>query len=443
VPPTIPTKVFVPDTPQIPKSPGTIVACHKRRGEQIDTEEILFEIRFADVDVEILAPVTGTLVGLHVATGDTVSVGWPLADIATGAGGKAALPASPFAAFLIARAPLLIAVGLGAPALIWPLWLAVVIIGSLLLVGIERTWVPRHRPEPADAFMFPIGVVAGAGGWIRGRLSQPAPLAGTVRFAGWLLVAIVGTAAAGGVLWLVSHGTEGLVAAMRLADFGHALRIFAFLACVSLLRRGLSVPARTTYLARVLSEVPAAALAGAVLVALAWALLCAIVLPRDTWWPASNLSAAVNSMPVGIRATAREWERSLAEVEARAVVNCTAQRGRGGWLPPTGLLRADGTVAVSVNFDRASPPDNRSLAVLMLALQNQLAPNVSVVILHTGKPRARLRYELIPTTRPIAEVGLLADRVTPDLHTEAHLDAVRTISEPDIDVALRCSAVVF
>jgi Biotin-requiring enzyme len=437
------TKVFVPSTRQIPGTPGTVVACHKRRGEQVEAEEALFEIRFADVDAEVLAPLAGTLVGLHVATGDTVSVGWPLADIASYADGKASLPTGSFASSLIARAPLVIAVAVGAPALIWPFWLVVVIIGSLLLVGIERTWVPARRLEPADVFTLPLGVVAGAGGWIRGRLSQPAPLAETVRFAGWLVVAIVGTAAVGGALWLASDGTNGLVAAMRLADFGYALRVFAFLASISLIRRGLSVAARKAYLVRMLSGVPAAALAGATLVALVWALLCAVVLPRDAWWPAPNLHEAVSSMPVGLRNTVHEWERSLAETEARAVVNCAAERGRGGWLPPTGLLRADGTVAVSVNFDRASPPDDRSLAVLMLALQNQLAPNVSIVIMHTGKPRARIRYELIPTTRPITEIDLLADRVTLGLHTKAHLAAVRSISEPDINVALRCSAVAF
>jgi pyruvate/2-oxoglutarate dehydrogenase complex dihydrolipoamide acyltransferase (E2) component len=438
-----PTKVFVPNTQQIPRTPGTVVACHKRRGERVEAEEALFEIRFADVDAEVLAPLTGTLVGLHVAAGDTVSVGWPLADISTGERLDAS-PSDPLAARLLAHAPFAIALALSAVALIWPLlWLAVVLAGSFLFVGIERTWVRGLRPEPAEAVLFPLRVLASSGRWLRERFSQPAPLAGTVRFAGWLGVAIVGTGAVGGLVWLTSHGGGGVVAAMRLADFAHAFRIFAFLACVSLIRVGLSAPARRAYLARALSGIPGAGLAAAVTLALIWVVLCAMVLPRDSWWPASNLRTALNSMPVGLRDTAREWERSLAETEARAVVECAAQRGFGGWLPPTGLLGPDGTVAVAVNFDRAAPPNDRSLAVLMLALQNQLAPNTAVIIVHTDKPRARIRYGPIPTTSPITEAGVVADRVTPSARTDAHLAALRSMPEQDVKVALRCSAVAF
>ncbi len=444
MPARAPTKLFVPNARQIPRAPGTVVACHKRRGERVEAEEALFEIRFADVDAEVLAPLAGRIVGLHVAAGDTVSVGWPLADISSDEGQDAAPPSSPFAALMLAHAPLVIALALGSVAFVWPLlWLVVVLAGSLLLVGIERTWVSGLRVQPAEAVLLPLRVLASSGRWLRGRVSQPAPLAGTGRFVGWLGVAILGTGAVGGLLWLISHGADGLVAAMRLADFAHALRVFAFLACVSLIRVGLSAPARKAYLTRALSGIPDAGLAAGIAIALVWVALCAVVLPRDTWWPASSLRAALSSMPVGLRDTAREWEQSLAETEARAVVSCAAQRGFGGWLPPTGILGPDGSVAVAVNFDRANPPDNQSLAVLMLALQNQLAPNVSVIIIHTDRPRARIRYEPIPAASPIAEAGQLAGRVAMNAHANAHLAALRSTPEQDVKVALRCSAVAF
>jgi pyruvate/2-oxoglutarate dehydrogenase complex dihydrolipoamide acyltransferase (E2) component len=443
VPPTTPTKVFVPNTPGIPNAPGTVVACHKRRGDPIDAEEMLFEIRYADLDAEVLAPVTGTLIELHVATGDTVSVGWPLAAIAAEAEGNASWTPARFARALVERAPFVIAIALSAPALLWPAWLAVVLIGSLLLVGIERTWTPGRHLEPADVFMLPLGVAVGAGRWIRERASQLAPLAGILPLMVWLAVAITGTAIVGGALWLISYGADGLAAAIRLAEFGHAARMFAFLASLSFIRRGLSVPARKAYLSRELSNVPTAALTGATLVALTWAIMCAVAIPRDAWWPASNLDAAASSMPLGLRSTVREWKRSLAETEARAVVNCAAQRGLGGWLPPVALLRPDNSVAVAVNYDRASPPDDRSLAVLMLALQNQLSPNASVVVIHTTKPRARLRFELFPTGSPVTEVGPITERVAPNRQADAHLRAVKSVPEHDIKVALRCSAVAF
>jgi hypothetical protein len=41
------------------------------------------------------------------------------------------------------------------------------------------------------------------------------------------------------------------------------------------------------------------------------------------------------------------------------------------------------------------------------------------------------------------EVGLLADEVNPGPHVGRHMAAVRSTPEPDLEVALRCSAVAF
>jgi hypothetical protein len=77
----------------------------------------------------------------------------------------------------------------------------------------------------------------------------------------------------------------------------------------------------------------------------------------------------------------------------------------------------------------------------MLALQNQLAPTVSVVVIHTTKPKARIRYELISTTTPAVNVTAVASRVAPSSRIGTHLTAVRSMSASDVTIALQCSAV--
>ncbi len=440
----VPTRVFVPNTGRGSSGLGTVVSCSRKPGQKVVVDDPLFEIQFDEVDAAVLAPVDGTLIDVYVGVGDKVAPGRLLAEISTDEDGETLGADSPATAHILARAPLLAAVAVSAMALVWPLfWLAFVLVGSLILVGAERTRVHGRAMELADAFVVPARAIAASAGWLKGRLSQPAPLSGTLRFIWLLVAATVGTAAVGGIRWLVIGGGEGFLAAMRLATFGHALQVFAFAASVSVVRRGLSMPARRVRLERALSGIPSSGLTAAALFPVGLVALCAFALPQSTWWPAADLRDAESALPAGLRDTTRGWQRSLAETEARSVVECAAEHSMGGWLPPTSLLIPDGTVAVSVNANHASPPNNRSLAVLMLALQNQLAPTVSVVVIHTSKPKARIRYELIKTATPITNLSSLADNVASSPHSEAHLNAVRSMPAAEVNIALRCSAVAF
>src|SRR5579864_4286250 len=71
-------------------SEGTVLEWHRREGESIDADQTLVEISTDKVDAEVPAPVSGTVVKIHAAEGDTVAVGALLAEIAPGdAGGSA------------------------------------------------------------------------------------------------------------------------------------------------------------------------------------------------------------------------------------------------------------------------------------------------------------------------------------------------------------------
>ncbi|HEY7966847.1 MAG TPA: multifunctional oxoglutarate decarboxylase/oxoglutarate dehydrogenase thiamine pyrophosphate-binding subunit/dihydrolipoyllysine-residue succinyltransferase subunit [Solirubrobacteraceae bacterium] len=61
---------------------GTILEWHKSEGDHVSAEETLVEISTDKVDAELPAGITGTLVKIHAAAGETVGVGTLLAEIA-------------------------------------------------------------------------------------------------------------------------------------------------------------------------------------------------------------------------------------------------------------------------------------------------------------------------------------------------------------------------
>ncbi|MHB1499248.1 MAG: biotin/lipoyl-containing protein, partial [Acidimicrobiales bacterium] len=67
---------------------GTITKWHKKPGDQIAEDEVLFEVSTDKVDSEVPSPVGGVVTEILVAEGETVAVGTKLAVV--GAAGEAA-----------------------------------------------------------------------------------------------------------------------------------------------------------------------------------------------------------------------------------------------------------------------------------------------------------------------------------------------------------------
>jgi 2-oxoglutarate dehydrogenase E2 component (dihydrolipoamide succinyltransferase) len=63
---------------------GTVTVWHKKVGDKIEVDELLFEVGTDKVETEIPAPVAGTLTEILVAEGETVDVGVKLAKIDDG-----------------------------------------------------------------------------------------------------------------------------------------------------------------------------------------------------------------------------------------------------------------------------------------------------------------------------------------------------------------------
>src|SRR5919107_4970686 len=67
-------------------SEGSILEWHKQEGDEVSEDETLVEISTDKVDAEVPSPVSGTVVKIHAAEGDTVGIGTVLAEIAPGNG---------------------------------------------------------------------------------------------------------------------------------------------------------------------------------------------------------------------------------------------------------------------------------------------------------------------------------------------------------------------
>jgi 2-oxoglutarate dehydrogenase E1 component len=69
---------------------GTVLEWRKSAGDHVDADETIVEISTDKVDAEVPAPVSGTVVKIHVEEGDAVSVGAVLAEIEADGDGETA-----------------------------------------------------------------------------------------------------------------------------------------------------------------------------------------------------------------------------------------------------------------------------------------------------------------------------------------------------------------
>jgi multifunctional 2-oxoglutarate metabolism enzyme len=74
---------------------GTVLEWRKREGDSVAADETIVEISTDKVDAEVPAPVAGRLAKILAPEGETISVGAPLAEIATGNGAQPAEAAEP------------------------------------------------------------------------------------------------------------------------------------------------------------------------------------------------------------------------------------------------------------------------------------------------------------------------------------------------------------
>jgi len=337
---------------------------------------------------------------------------------------------------LIASAPRVLAATLSAGALVWPfLWLAVGILVALAGICASGVRIRGVAHGPADLIVIPLRFLGTGLRWLGRRVLTIGPMIlATLSICCWGVIAIAVPAAIGGSIWFVSHGLDGLVAAARLTAVDHGIRVFAFIVFYSCLRRVLSRRSVAGFLEVHARTLPEVALTTGAAVGLVWLVLCGLVLPSHTWAPASGLNDLISHLPPGIRHPISGGRAALAEYEARAVVRCMADHGRFGWRAPEATANSDGSVRVVVEASSSGSPGDRSIAVLMLSLENQLAHHVDSITIGRA-----IQYAPRAVSSPIDDMADVAQNAPNTAVTQA----VSRISpsEGDVKVALRCSAV--
>jgi hypothetical protein len=171
-----------------------------------------------------------------------------------------------------------------------------------------------------------------------------------------------------------------------------------------------------------------------------WIGACAVLIPSRSWAPASSFQGVVQALPAGLRDSINDLRASIVAAEARGVVDCLSRHDQAGWREPRAFVGRDGTLLVGVRPDGARAPGRRSFAVLVLALQNQLAnsrANVAVV----PQPGANaVAFDTLDAKRPVTEIGRILERLTVAGSSVPRLPNPSQVRRQDVETALTCSA---
>jgi hypothetical protein len=324
---------------------------------------------------------------------------------------------------------------LAAGALVWPfLWLVLATVVSFAVICARDIRIRGVEHGSADLIVIPLRVVRNGVTWLISQIVTIAPIViAVVWIGGCAAIAVAIPFVIGGVIWFVAHGFDGLLAAARLAAADYGIRLFALVTsylCLQWILSQGSVASVVGAHARTLSEDTLTVAAG---MAVVWVVLCGFVLPQHRWAPASGLNDLVSHAPAGIRSLISDGRTTLVEYEAQSVVRCVADHGRWERSSPRATARFDGSITVAVDVSPNGPRGDRSLAVLMLALENQLTHHVDTIAI--GE---EIRYAPRAVRSPMTQVADLAPGALNTATARRILRFKPTTS--DIKVALRCSA---
>lgn len=440
------TEIFVPDAGDGGARDCVVLECDLSQGSEVAVGDVLARLRSGRVNMGVQAPVSGMLVTLHAQVGQTLGVGDLLAEVVPSPTVTAGLdhaqrPHSGSSAAVLSRAPLGIALIASAAALVWPVavLLSSIVIAALLVASHDVN-LHDHAMGWADVVVLPLRLLRGAGRRALRALATFSPIvAGLFRAGFWFALAVAIPAALGCLAWLAAEGTHGLVAATRLAVYGHALQIFAALACCSILRRALSADVAASAIKSALQPLPEPALAAAAISGLVWIAACALLLTPRNWAPADSLRSAVQALPAHLRDNVNDLRASIVAAEASSVVHCLTGDGATRWHTPRAFVADDGSLLLGVRPSRAHPPEPRDVAILALGLQNELAPSGVRVSIVPAAGADAVSFRTLEANRPVIDATRVLERIEPGASADQVPDA-RDVTAREIDEALACSA---
>jgi hypothetical protein len=223
----------------------------------------------------------------------------------------------------------IVAVAGALPALRLPAtWLAACAVIAIVLHVLRASQRRSTAKGSADLVVVP-GKLAG-----RILLAAVNPLTWLRLVFGVVAAAVGGVVAAGAVAaaeWLLAHGTDGILAAMRMGVWVHAPAYAACAACLLLLHGiGATYRQRATTASRLARRLPEVAVAGIAVVA------CVTGVAFTLGGPALDLGVTHSSdglgwVPPGLRGDVDGLRDQLVAAELDALTNCLDQRQPAHW----------------------------------------------------------------------------------------------------------------
>ena len=321
------------------------------------------------------------------------------------------------------------------PALRMPrAWVVVCAIAGIVMLAVASVRGQAKEKGSADVVVVPARV---AGKMLLGAIN---PLNWLKVLLGALASLTVGAAVAAALAaarWIVDHGTDGILAAVRSGVWADAPRYGAVFACFLLLRGiGKTHERRAARLFRGTRKLPEMAIAAvAVFVAVAGVSL-ALAGPRaDVGFISS--SDGLGWVPPGLRSVVDGLRDDAIAEELGSITSCLNVGQAGLWASwYTTDNSLDDPDVVTLYADPTRPPDQNSLAAVALVAHNHLAPWVERFDVSVGD-QVMLTVERTGLARgePLTDAALLRAHAvgTPEWLTT-------TAPTVDTEMVLHCSA---
>ncbi len=313
-------------------------------------------------------------------------------------------------------------------------WVIACSIAALVMLAIGSIKGQVKEKGSADVVVVPARVV--------GRM-----LLGAINPLNWLKVLLgalaaltVGALAAAliaGAQWLVAHGTDGILAAMRMGAWAHALTYAAFAACGLMLRGGgRTADRRANALHRVSRRVPEAAIAGLT--------ACIVIVFASIAVAGPNVDVSflrahdgLGWVPAGLRADVDGLRDEIVTNELDAATECLSGDQVKLWTATyTAANAVDDPDVARLTADPARAPDQGAIAAAALVAHNHLASWVEVIEIAVGDQVVlTIDRRGLPRDEPLTDAAVLR------AHAAGTPDWLTAISPPvNGDTVLSCSA---
>lgn len=313
-------------------------------------------------------------------------------------------------------------------------WVIACSVAALVMLGIGSVKGQVKQKGSADVVVVPARVV--------GRM-----LLGAINPLNWLKVLLgalaaltVGALAAAvisGAQWLVTHGTDGILAAMRMGAWAHALTYGSFAACVLLLRGGgHTAERRTNALHRVSRRIPEAAVAGlTACVVIAFGLIAVAGPNVDV--KVLREHDGLGWVPAGLRSDVDGLRDEIVANELEVATECLSGSQVNLWTARyTDANPIDDPDVARLTADPARAPDQKAIAAAALVAHNHLASWVEVIEIAVGDEVVlRVDRSGLPRDEPLTDAAALRK------HTAGAPDWLTTVApNVDTETVLSCSA---